>query len=110
MRRLRDAWEGKGEVPSQVRSFLDVWIPKLELDPFTAGSFEQWGKSGLGIFSVHLPREWRALFTVDQERRLVFLHTLQDHENLRQRSGAAPDQGPNEARPSHRNGIHHSPV
>lgn len=78
---FRDAWEGNGEVPAQVRIFLDAWIPKLELDPFTAGSFEQWGKSGPGIFSAHLPREWRALFTVDQEKRLVFLHTLQDHEN-----------------------------
>jgi AAA domain len=78
---FRKVFEGKGELPGQVRTFLDGWIPKLEVDPFTAGGFEQWGKTGPGIFSAHLPREWRALFTVDQEKRLVFLHTLQDHEN-----------------------------
>ncbi len=78
---FRKTFEDKAALPPQVRTFLEVWIPKLEVDPFTAGSFEQWGRSGPGIFSAHLPREWRVLFTVDQEKRLVFLHTLQDHEN-----------------------------
>ena len=78
---FRKAMDTKGQVPPQVRAFLNEWIPKLEADPFKAGSFEQWGKTGPGIFSAHLPLEWRALFTVDQERRLIILHTLQDHEN-----------------------------
>jgi len=78
---FRKTLAAKGQVPPQVRTFLEEWLPKLEADPFTAGSFKQWGKSGPGIFSAHLPLEWRLLFTVDQEKRLVILHTLQDHEN-----------------------------
>ena len=80
---FEQAWHrSMNDRPALARRIAE-WLPQLRINPFQTETItETWTADGQpNIISAHLPCEWRALFTVEQDRHLVALHTLQDHEN-----------------------------
>jgi len=77
------AWHRSMNDRPAVARRIAEWLPQLRINPFqTETNTKTWTADGQpNIISAHLSRDWRALFTVEQDRHLVALHILQDHEN-----------------------------
>ena len=77
------AWHQSTNDRSAVVRRIAEWVPQLRSDPFNTDTLtETWTQEGHpNVYSAHLPCEWRALFSIEQEHHLVALHILQDHQN-----------------------------
>ena len=76
---LSEAEDELGEAPPQIRKKFDQWVVAVQaFGPWLKGGFRTEALSVVlkGFYSIRLNRQWRAIFQVRSERKVVVIRIV----------------------------------
>lgn len=86
---VSEAEEELGEAPPQIRKKFDQWVVSVQaFGPWLKGGWRTEALSGVlqGFYSTRLNRQWRTIFEVRSERKVVVIRIVaHDYKSVRRR-------------------------
>jgi Txe/YoeB family toxin of Txe-Axe toxin-antitoxin module len=74
-----EAEEELGEAPAQIKRKFDHWVAVVQaFGPWLKGGWRTEALSGVlkGFYSIRLNRQWRAIFEVRPERKVIVIRIV----------------------------------